>query len=222
MRVLTPAELTDEPTSWPVRRRSVLATGAVCVFVEDEVEAPSGEAMRRQYTRHPGAVGVIAWDEHDRVAVVRQYRHPVGFRLVEPPAGLLDHDGEDYVIGARRELAEEAGLSAARWQVLIDLFTTPGATEEALRVFLARDLAVADRPDGFVPEGEEAAMDVCWATRADLLDAIYAGRLQNPTMVAGVLALEAARLGGRLDALRPADAPWPARAVRRDRWRGDA
>ena len=222
MKTLTAAELTDEPTSWPVRRRDVLATGAVCVFVEDEVDAPSGEVMRRQYTRHPGAVGVIAWDDDDRIAVVRQYRHPVGFRLVEPPAGLLDHDDEVYVVGARRELAEEAGLAAGRWQVLVDLFTTPGATEEALRVFLARDLAPVDRPDGFVPEGEEAAMDVCWAARADLVDAIYAGRLQNPTMVAGVLALEAARLGGRLDVLRPADAPWPARGVRRERWRGDA
>ena len=220
MRVLAASELADEPVSWPVRRREVLATGAVCTFMADEVDAPSGEVMRRQYTRHPGAVGIIAWDDADRIAVVRQYRHPVGFRLIEPPAGLLDHDREEYVAAARRELAEEAGLAAARWQVLLDFFTTPGATEEALRVFLARDLAPAPRPDGFVAQGEEAVMDACWAPRADLVDAIYAGRVQNPTLVAGVLALEAARLGGRLDALRTPDAPWPAREVRRDRWRG--
>lgn len=54
-------------------------------------------------------------------------------------------------------------------------------------------------------------MEVCWAARADLVDAVLGGRLQNPTMVSGVLALEVARLSGRLDALRPADADWPAR-----------
>ena len=53
---------------------------------------------------HPGAVGVMALDDRGRVAVVRQYRHPVGFRLIEPPAGLLDHPGEDYFEAAKREL----------------------------------------------------------------------------------------------------------------------
>ena len=66
--------------------------------------------MQRQYLLHPGAVGVIAWDDADRIAVVRQYRHPVGFQLVEPPAGLLDADDESWLAAAQRELAEEAGL----------------------------------------------------------------------------------------------------------------
>ena len=86
-----------------------------------------------------------------------------------------------------------------------------------LRIFLARDLTAAPLPDGFVAHGEEAHMELTWARRADLVDAILAGRLQNPTMVAGVLALETARLSGRLEDLRPADAPWPARAVRAGR-----
>ncbi len=68
--------------------------------------------------------------------------------------------------------------------------------------------------DGFVAHHEEAHMDVCWAARADLVDGILAGRLQNPTMVSGVLALEVARLSGRLDELRAPDAAWPARAAR--------
>jgi len=160
------------------------------------------------------AVGVVAWDAADRIAVVRQYRHPVGFQLVEPPAGLLDADGESWVAAAERELAEEVGLRAGRWQVLIDLFTTPGANQESLRVYLARDLSEAPAPEGFVAHHEEADMEVCWAARADLVDAVLAGRLQNPTMVSGVLALEVARLSGRLDDLRPAHADWPARAAR--------
>jgi ADP-ribose pyrophosphatase len=137
----------------------------------------------------------------------------VGFQLTEPPAGLLDADGETWLSAVQRELAEEAGLSAVRWQVLVDLFTTPGANQESLRIYLARELAEVAAPDGFVADHEEADMEVCWAARADLVDAVLAGTLQNPTMVAGILALEVARLSGRLDNLRGADAEWPARSV---------
>ena len=170
--------------------------------------------MQRQYLLHPGAVGVIAWDEAaDRIAVVRQYRHPVAYRLVEPPAGLLDADGESWLSAAERELAEEAGLKAERWQVLVDVFTSPGAGQESLRIYLARGLSPAPAPEGFVAEHEEAQMDVCWAARSDLVTAILGGRLQNPTMVSGVLALEVARLSGQLDNLRVPDAAWPARTA---------
>lgn len=210
---LGPAELADAALAWQVTGHAVLGRGVVSDFVDDEVSTPSGQTMARQYLLHPGAVGVIAWDDRDRIAVVRQYRHPVGFRLTEPPAGLLDHENEDVLLAARRELAEEAGLRAARWDVLVDTFTSPGASQETLRIYLARDLSPAAAPDGFEADHEEADMDVCWAWRADLVDAVLAGRLQNPTMVAGVLALETARLSGRLEHLRPADAPWPAREV---------
>lgn len=214
MRELDSAEVTDVPLVWPVTAHRVLGSGRVSDFVNDTVVTPDGTTMDRQYLLHPGAVGVIAWDDADRIAVVRQYRHPVGFQLVEPPAGLLDADGESWLAGAQRELAEEAGLRAGRWQVLVDLFTTPGANQESLRVYLARDLAPAEVPDGFAAEHEEAHMEVCWAARTDLVDAVLAGRLQNPTMVSGVLALEVARLSGRLDDLRVADAGWPARAAK--------
>jgi ADP-ribose pyrophosphatase len=74
-------------------------------------------------------------------------------------------------------------------------------------------LSHAEAPADFEAEGEEVEMESCWAARAELLDAIYSGDLQNPIMIAGLLALETARISGRLDELRPADAPWPARAV---------
>jgi 8-oxo-dGDP phosphatase len=213
-RLLDAHELADSPEQWPVVEHRVLARGNVTDFVEDVVTTPHGEQMRRQYTLHPGAVGVIALDAQDRVAVVLQYRHPVAHRLIEPPAGLLDLAGEDYLVAVQRELAEEAGLAASDWRVLVDLFTTPGATQESVRIYLARDLTQAPRPDGFEAESEEAAMEVAWAGRADLVDAILDGRLQNPVMVAGVLALEAATASGRLEQLRPAGAPWASREVR--------
>jgi 8-oxo-dGDP phosphatase len=213
-RLLGADELVDSPEQWRIAEHRLLASGNVTDFVEDEVVTPHGQLMRRQYTLHPGAVGVIAVDASDRVAVVLQYRHPVAHRLVEPPAGLLDLDNEDYLVAAQRELAEEAGLAASDWRVLVDLFTTPGATQESVRIYLARGLSDAPRPDGFEAESEEAVMETAWADRSELVDAILSGRLQNPVMVAGLLALEAATASGRLDLLRPADAPWPSREVR--------
>ncbi len=213
-RQLSRAEVADLPMVWPVARHAVLGRGRVSDFVNDTVVTPDGNSMERQYLLHPGAVGVIAWDDDtDRIAVVRQYRHPVSFQLTEPPAGLLDTDGESWLAAAKRELVEEAGLSAGRWQVLVDTFTTPGANQESLRIYLARELAEAPAPEGFVADHEEADMEVCWAARADLVDAVLGGQLQNPTMVAGVLALEVARLSGRLEELRDAEADWPARSV---------
>lgn len=202
----------DRRMRWPVTSHEVLARGAVADFVEDVVATPSGGEMRRQYVTHPGAVAIVPWDEEtDRIAVVRQYRHPVGMELVEIPAGLLDVDGEAYRVAAERELAEEVELKADRWDVLVDIVTTPGACEETLRIFLARGLSPALRPEGFELEGEEAEMTWEFVPRADLVELIFAGGCQNPSLVAGLMALETARLSGRIDALRPDDAPWPIR-----------
>ncbi|HQE31892.1 MAG TPA: NUDIX hydrolase, partial [Propionibacteriaceae bacterium] len=141
-------------------------------------------------------------------------RHPAGFRFIEPPAGLLDVVDEDPLLAAQRELAEEAELAATDWRVLVDVFTSPGCNQESIRVFLARGLTRTGRPDGFELAGEEAHMELRWAPLAELVAAIYAGTVQNPTMVIGTLALHAARLEGRLDALRTPDVPWPARTVK--------
>lgn len=203
--------LADEPTSWPVLSAEVLTRGAVTSYVEERVMSPSEDVLSRQFVLHPGAVGVLALDDHDRVVLVRQYRHPVRHRLIEPPAGLLDVAGEDPLVTAQRELAEEAGLAARKWHVLVEWFTSPGVVSEGLRMYLARDLAPADRPDGFEVDGEEAEMDIVRADLDDCADAVLTGRLHSPTLVAGVLAAVAARSRGGYDTLRPADAGWPAR-----------
>jgi len=213
MIILARDELADVPLAWPVVSSTVLARGKITRYVQDQVRTPDGELIEREYLKHPGAVGVIALDDHDRVALVRQYRHPVRHRLIEPPAGLLDVGGEDYLQAIERELAEEVGLAARRWAVLVDLFTTPGILGESLRIYLARDLVAVDGPDGFTREGEEAHMDTVWATLDDLVEAVLDGRLHNPTMVSGVLAAWTARQRDGFTSLRPADAAWPALAL---------
>ena len=134
MIILARDELADVPLAWPVVSSTVLARGKITSYVQDQVRTPDGQLIEREYLKHPGAVGVIALDDHDRVALVRQYRHPVRHRLIEPPAGLLDVGGEDYLQAIERELAEEVGLAARRWAVLVDLFTTPGILGESLRI----------------------------------------------------------------------------------------
>lgn len=205
-RRLGPAELTDRADRWAVAQQSVLARGAIFDLVEDRITTPDAAQVTRQYVRHPGAVGVIALDEHDQLVLVRQYRHPVGQRLLEPPAGLLDVAGEDLRTAAERELAEEVGLAAADWRVLVDMVTSPGMGDEAVRIFLARDLSPVHRPDGFVLAGEEADMEVVTASLSDVVDAVLAGRVRNPLLVSGALACAAALSRGGFDALRPGDA----------------
>lgn len=216
MIVLSGAQIADTPLAWPVDSSTVLADGGVGRFVQDRVRTPDGEVMTREYVRHPGAVGVIALDDHERVALVRQDRHPVRHRLVEPPAGLLDVEGEDYLVAAQRELAEEVGLAATTWHVLVDVFTTPGMIGETLRIYLARGLSPAAAPDGYLKAGEEAHMDIVWATLDDLVAAVLDGRVHNPTLVSGALAAWAARDRDSYAGLRPADADWPAREALAD------
>ena len=219
MIILGPDELVDMPLAWPVISSTVLARGKITSYVQDQVRTPDGQLIAREYLKHPGAVGVIALDDHDRVALVRQYRHPVRHRLIEPPAGLLDVGGEDYLQAIERELAEEVGLAAQRWAVLVDLFTTPGILGESLRIYLARDLTDVDHPDGFSREGEEAHMDIVWASLDDLVEAVLDGRLHNPTVVSGVLAAWTGRQRDGFASLRPADTAWPAFESLRDQQR---
>jgi 8-oxo-dGTP pyrophosphatase MutT (NUDIX family) len=213
MIILGPDELADTPLAWPVDSSTVLAQGKITSYVQDQVRTPDGHLIAREYLKHPGAVGAIALDDHDRVALIRQYRHPVRHRLIEPPAGLLDVGGEDYLPAIQRELAEEAGLAAGSWAVLVDLFTTPGILGESLRIYLARELEAVDDPDGFTREGEEAHMDIVWASLDDLVAAILDGRLHNPTVVSGALAAWTARERDGFMSLRPANAAWHAREI---------
>ena len=203
-------ELVDEPAARPVRTTTdVFRSGRVIEVRTDVVEMADGSVAVRDVVVHPGAVGIVALDDAGRVLLVQQYRHPVRHRLWEPPAGLLDVAGEDPLAAARRELFEEAHLAAGRWDVLLDAFTTPGMTDEAVRVYLARDVSAATGPK-HPGLHEEADMPVRWVPLDDAVAGVLAGRLHNPMAVMGLLAAARARDSG-FAGLRPADAPWPAR-----------
>ncbi|NIK57599.1 NUDIX domain-containing protein [Kribbella shirazensis] len=204
------AGLADQPERWPVTSsETVHETGRVISVRRDAIEPPGGEPFVRDVVVHPGAVGVVALDENNRMLLVRQYRHPVGYKLLEAPAGLLDVQGEQYRLGGERELWEETATKAADWRILVDAFTSPGLTDEAVRIFLARDLSPAD--ESFERLHEEADMETVWAPLIDVVGAVLAGHLQNPILVMGSLAAWTALNGPGFETLRPADSPWPAK-----------
>ncbi|MCW2528810.1 MAG: hydrolase [Pseudonocardiales bacterium] len=176
----------------------------------DEVRMPDGSTARRDIIAHPGAVAIVALDEHDQVVTVRQYRPAIGTHLVELPAGLLDIDGEPALVAAHRELAEETALAAADWAVLADVYTSPGMTDEAIRIYLARGLSPVTAGEGFVAAGEEITMTVSRIPLDELVRQALAGELTNGPAVVGVLAADRARSLGWAP-LRAADSCWSAR-----------
>ncbi len=199
--------LSDSAESWPVVVTDVVAKSSIVKVRRDTVRMPDGQDAERDVVEHPGAVAVLAVNDDDEVLLIRQYRHPVGRLLWEIPAGLRDVPGEPLVETARRELLEEAGYLAADWHVLADIFTSPGFSNERLRVFLARDLThVPAAERDYVPDHEEAHLKVEWAPLDAVVSRFLAGELHNGVTAVGVLAAHVVSRGG-FAALRGTDAP---------------
>jgi 8-oxo-dGTP pyrophosphatase MutT (NUDIX family) len=167
--------------------------GTIFSVVTDRVTMPGGGQADRDYVRHVGAVGVVPLADDGRVLLVRQYRHPVGKTLWELPAGLVDVAGEPPPDTARRELAEEADLRCERLDLLVDLHTSPGFSDELIRIFLARGLSPVDDADRFERADEEAELTVEWVPLDDAVAMVFRGDVTNAAAVAGLLAAARAR-----------------------------
>jgi 8-oxo-dGTP pyrophosphatase MutT (NUDIX family) len=200
-------KITDTPEAWDVTESKSRFKGRVIEVVTDTVHMPRSQVADRDYVVHPGSVAVLALDEQDRVLLIRQYRHATRHLLWELPAGIRDVAGEPLVTGAARELAEESGYRADTWYTLVDLYPSPGMSNERIRVFLARGLTkIPDEENGFVHEHEEIDMPVEWVPLADAVEKALMGMIHNSPTVAGILAAYAASVEG-FALLRPADAP---------------
>ena len=201
--------IADAPTVVDVVSSEAQFRGRVVGVRSDTVKI-GDSTVRRDIVVHPGAVGIIAINDADEILLLRQLRVPVSAYLFEPPAGLLDKVGEDPLVAAKRELVEEAGLVAATWHVLVDVYNTPGGSTEAIRVYLARDLspAVGGRP--WTGEAEEFDLPTAWVPLAQACRLVFAGDLMSPLAVIGSMAAAVARDNDWRD-VRPADAPWPVR-----------
>ena len=192
------------PHSYEVLGSEEVYQGRIISLRKDTVAMPGGGESVREVVHHPGAVGVVALDDQDRVVLLRQYRHAVGEHLWELPAGLRDVDGEPPVETARRELAEETQLAAQRWSLLVTQHPSPGFCDELVHLFLAEGLSDAARPDGFVVEHEELDMTVERVPLAQAVQWVFDGTVKNALAVIGLLAAAQVRAGS--PRLRPLDA----------------
>lgn len=198
--------------NFSVAASETLYVGKIIALRADEVRMPGGGTARREVVENYGAVAVVAIDDDGQIVLLFQYRHAIGRRLWELPAGLLDISGEAPQVSAARELAEEAGLAADSWHTLVDLDTAAGFSDESVRVFLATGLSDVARHMG---DDEEADLTVRRFALEDAVAKVYAGEIVNSVSVAGILAAHAMP---HVDSLRPADAPWfdrPAAFARR-------
>jgi len=211
--------ISDEVLPALVQHREESFTGRIWDVRRDDITLSSGVQVTRDYVVHPGAVGVIALRSTGEMLLVRQYRHPLGKLMWEPPAGLLDDFNENPLTAAQRELLEETGFEAHKWDVLFDMATSPGGSSEVIRCYLAQE--VSEHPGGR-PEShdEEADMVVQWVPIQEVLSAIHLGLVTSPLLVTGTFAALMA-MADPESFLREAHSMWPSRvdAIENDRIR---
>ena len=205
------SELTDDPLVPEIVTSDVVFAGHVWDIRQD-VFVLEGDRITREYVDHTGAVAVLALDDDDRVLLIKQYRHPIRMRDWELPAGLLDIRGESPLVAAQRELAEEVDVVAARWDLLAEFMTSPGGSNEVLRVYLARDVSAA--PEAFARTEEEAGIEVAWVPLDEVVDAVLSRDVQNSILAIAALSAHAGKSRG-WSTLGDPDAAWPRHPLER-------
>lgn len=174
-------------TGYTVLRTIERFRNRVFTLITDVVRMPDGTEAERDYLHHVGAVGVVALDDENRVVLVRQYRHALRTELWELPAGLIDVQGEPLVDAAARELAEEADLRADKWERLVDAHTSPGCSDERIRLFLARGLTEVPDHERHERTFEEAGLTVHRVPLDEAVAMVRRGEITNAACVIGVL-----------------------------------
>jgi 8-oxo-dGTP pyrophosphatase MutT (NUDIX family) len=164
--------------------------GRVLTLNLEQVTLPNGTAAELEIAHHPGGATVVAVDAARRVCLLRQYRHAAGGWITELPAGKLDH-GEPPLDCARRELAEESGVSAERWEKLGAFFSSPGVLTEVIHVYLARELSAVEAH----PEPHEV-IEVQWVALAEAMAMATDGRIADAKTLVGLFWAAAALLSG--------------------------
>jgi len=184
---IAPADHADSPLAWVVASSTERYSSPFLSVRTDVIVDPMSEHHERVVVQPRGAVAVLALDEESRVLLVEQYRHPVGARLLELPAGTLDVAGEPALAAAQRELFEEGDVSASTWEETLGLWATPGYSSERWQLFRATDLAPVPHEERTKRHAEEADLEQWWMPLDDAVQAIFEGRISNVLAVAGIM-----------------------------------
>jgi ADP-ribose pyrophosphatase len=165
--------------------------GRVIAVDLERVELPNGSIAQLEIVRHPGGAAAVALNSRGEVCLLRQYGHALAAWLWELPAGKLD-GAERPLRAAQRELAEEAGVTAAHWQQLGQFVSSPGVFTEVVHLFLATDLA----PTPARPEAGEV-FEIRWIAFDRALALALNGRIRD-----GKTAVGLTRAAARLNAIK--------------------
>jgi len=161
--------------------RKIIYEGRVIKVSVDTVELPNGLRVPLEIVRHPGGAAAVAIDSQERVCLLRQYRHAAGGYIYELPAGKLEPN-EPPEDTARRELVEEAAVSAAQWSSLGAYFSSPGVFTEVIHLYLATGLS----PAPAAPEADEV-FQVEWWPFATAIERARNGELTDAKTIIGIL-----------------------------------
>ncbi len=179
-----------------VSSKELLRTPIFWVTEDDAVE-PGGFEIKRAIVQHHGSAVMIPVDEKNRILLVRQYRLPARQYLWELPAGRLD-PGETPLKAAKRELAEETGLSAKKWTKLVSYYPSPGYVGEKMTLFIAEDLK-----EGEAKPMEDERIETKWFTPKEIDQMIDSGKVQDGKTVIGYLSWQRHRRATRTSAAKP-------------------
>jgi len=169
-----------------IERRKIF-TGRVIEVSVDDVQLPNGIRIPLEIVRHPGGAAVVAIDDQDRVCLLRQFRHAAGGYIFELPAGKLE-PAEPPDVTARRELVEEASMSATAWSPLGTYFSSPGCFTEVIHLYLATGL----RKTPGTPEQDEVFQVEWWPFETALQKAL-SGELTDAKTIIGILRADSRR-----------------------------
>ena len=154
--------------------------GRVVQLNVERVRLPNGNVADLEILHHPGGAAIVAIDAQGRVCLLYQYRHAAGGYLWELPAGKIDNR-EPPLETAMRELEEEGGSTAARWDSLGAYFSSPGVFTEIIHLFLARDLT----PTPARPE-EHEVFHIEWRPLEQVVAMAESGELRDGKSLIGI------------------------------------
>lgn len=177
--------------------RRVVHDGRIVRLSVDEVRFPDGRVGELEFIRHAGAAAVLpvcgSLDDVDPdVILVRQYRYAAGGYIYEVPAGMPDHEGEPWVVCAARELEEETGMRAGRLVPLTEILTTPGFTDERIRLYVAIQLE-----EGRIERDDDEFIEVVRMPFSEALRMVRDGEIVDCKSVATILYAGAFKIGKR-------------------------